>query len=272
MKITKDRIIFLIVASLILVFSSTLSTYATNYFFKSNEVSYDNSESNVKSNNVQGAIDKLYEDATDYTQMRQMIYPVGSIYISVTDDTVAKVEARFGGTWEKFGEGETLVGVNSSDTNFDTIEETGGTKTENYTPGATIGNTTLTAAQSGLREHSHDFTNPTYSVTGGAVTNGITGGSHSHTSKGWAKVTDGSGSYVTLGGAGQQTTYSTNASTHTHNLPAHTHTVTVASNGAVIKASAANATASHTHTFTGTQATISHLQPYITVYMYKRVS
>lgn len=57
-----------------------------------------------------------------------IIYPVGSIYISVTDDTVAKVEARFGGTWEVFAQGRTLVGV-STETEFNTVEKTGGEKT-----------------------------------------------------------------------------------------------------------------------------------------------
>ena len=57
-----------------------------------------------------------------------IIYPVGSIYISVTDDTVAKVEARFGGTWESFAQGRTLVGV-STETEFNTVQKTGGEKT-----------------------------------------------------------------------------------------------------------------------------------------------
>lgn len=34
--------------------------------------------------------------------------------------------------------------------------------------------------------------------------------SHNHTSKGWAAVVDGSGSYITLGGNGITTSYSTN--------------------------------------------------------------
>lgn len=56
------------------------------------------------------------------------IYPVGSIYMSVTDSTVASVQARFGGTWVAFGAGRTLVGVNTSDTDFNTVEKTGGEK------------------------------------------------------------------------------------------------------------------------------------------------
>lgn len=55
-----------------------------------------------------------------------LIYPVGSIYIGVGSTSPATL---FGGTWEAFGAGKVLVGKNSSDTDFDTVEETGGEKT-----------------------------------------------------------------------------------------------------------------------------------------------
>ena len=57
------------------------------------------------------------------------IYPVGSIYMTVTDNTAAKVKARFGGTWVAWGSGRVPVGVDTSQTEFDTVEETGGEKT-----------------------------------------------------------------------------------------------------------------------------------------------
>lgn len=53
------------------------------------------------------------------------IYPVGSVYISV----VNKNPGTFiGGTWVTFGQGRTLVGVNTSDSDFNTAEKTGGSK------------------------------------------------------------------------------------------------------------------------------------------------
>lgn len=54
------------------------------------------------------------------------IYPVGSIYISVNS---ANPSTLFGGTWVAFGAGRTLVGLNAAETEFDTVEETGGAKT-----------------------------------------------------------------------------------------------------------------------------------------------
>jgi len=56
-------------------------------------------------------------------------YPVGTIYETTSSnlDTVDKMNAHFGGTWEVFGEGRVLV-AKSSDTEFDTIGKTGGEK------------------------------------------------------------------------------------------------------------------------------------------------
>ena len=60
------------------------------------------------------------------------IYPVGSIYMSATMNTVAQVEAAFGGTWVAWGAGKVPVGVDTGDTDFDTAEETGGAKTHSH--------------------------------------------------------------------------------------------------------------------------------------------
>ena len=56
------------------------------------------------------------------------LYPVGSIYMSATMSTVAQVQAAFGGTWVKWGAGRVPVGVNTSETEFNTVEKTGGVK------------------------------------------------------------------------------------------------------------------------------------------------
>ena len=58
------------------------------------------------------------------------IYPVGSIYISVNSTNPGNF---LGGTWAEFGQGKTLVGVNASETEFNTVEKTGGEKTHKLT-------------------------------------------------------------------------------------------------------------------------------------------
>lgn len=53
-------------------------------------------------------------------------YPVGSIYLSVVN---INPSIYFGGVWERFGEGKCLVGVDSTQSEFETVLKTGGAKT-----------------------------------------------------------------------------------------------------------------------------------------------
>lgn len=52
-------------------------------------------------------------------------YPVGSIYLSVNDINPSK---WFGGTWEQIAKGRTLVGVDKSQVEFNTVKKIGGSK------------------------------------------------------------------------------------------------------------------------------------------------
>lgn len=54
------------------------------------------------------------------------LYPVGSIYMSVNNTNPSTF---FGGTWEAWGAGKVPVGVDANDTDFATVEKTGGEKT-----------------------------------------------------------------------------------------------------------------------------------------------
>lgn len=83
----------------------------------------------VKSANVrtdlQGLTDRF--GAHTHTVAATDSWPVDSIYISISATNPA---TTFGfGTWVAFGAGKTLVGLNSSETEFDTVQETGGEKT-----------------------------------------------------------------------------------------------------------------------------------------------
>ena len=75
-----------------------------------------------------------------------MFYPVGTIYETTSSnlDTTTKMANHFGGTWEIYGEGRVLVSLDSSDADFDSVNETGGAKTH-----------TLTVAQ--MPRHNHTF-------------------------------------------------------------------------------------------------------------------
>lgn len=54
-----------------------------------------------------------------------MIYPVGSIYMSANN---VSPQTFLGGTWEPWGAGKVPVGVDTLDSDFNTAEKTGGEK------------------------------------------------------------------------------------------------------------------------------------------------
>ena len=64
------------------------------------------------------------------SQILNQIYPIGSVYISVNN---VNPSSLFGGTWEQFAAGRTLVGIDTSDDDFKTVEKTGGEKEHTLT-------------------------------------------------------------------------------------------------------------------------------------------
>lgn len=67
---------------------------------------------------------------TRLAQIENM-YGIGAIYISINN--VNPSTWMTGTTWVAFGKGRTLVGVDTAQTEFDTVEETGGEKTHTLT-------------------------------------------------------------------------------------------------------------------------------------------
>ncbi len=53
------------------------------------------------------------------------MYPIGSIYISVNN---INPSVFFGGNWEGFAKGRTIVGVDTQQTEFNKVEKLGGDK------------------------------------------------------------------------------------------------------------------------------------------------
>ena len=66
------------------------------------------------------------------TNVLEKVYPVGSIYINATSATNPGTLLGFG-TWVAFGAGKVVVGLDSTDTDFDTVGETGGANTHTLT-------------------------------------------------------------------------------------------------------------------------------------------
>lgn len=83
-------------------------------------------------------------------------WPVGSIFIAAVATSPATLLG--GGTWARFGQGRVLVSQDGTQTEFDTVEETGGAKTHTLTsgemPAHTHGPGTLATASAGDHTHS----------------------------------------------------------------------------------------------------------------------
>lgn len=69
-------------------------------------------------------IKSIFDD--EGTPLLDIIYPVGSIYMSVKSTNPGTL---FGGTWTAWGTGRVPIGINTNDTSFNTVEKTGGSKT-----------------------------------------------------------------------------------------------------------------------------------------------
>lgn len=159
----------------------------------------------------------------------QIMYPIGSIYTSVIN---TNPNTYFGGTWVAFGSGRTLVGVDAGQTEFDTVEETGGAKTH-----------TLTTNEMPSHTHIQD--------------------SHNHTQNSHTHLVYHAGSPSYYAGTGDQ--------------PGLDAVATLdpglyGFNGNSQATTATNQATTATNQNTGGGAAHNNLQPYITVYFWKRTA
>ena len=95
-------------------------------------------------NTTQVATTSFVKTAIDNAQA----FPVGSVFISVVSTDPATLLGY--GTWAAFATGKMLVGIDAADTDFDTVEETGGAKTHTLT-------------ESEMPAHSHNYAGGEYS-------------------------------------------------------------------------------------------------------------
>ena len=183
------------------------------------------------------------------------IYPVGSIYMSTEDDNVEKVQSKFGGKWEVYASGRTLV---SAGTVTDANGETKLYSTSDESKEGGVLNVKLNT--SNLPSHSHSIP----SLTGSTSSNG----SHTHNitlNMGYMDRNSVGGNWIAADQyfiivgtgfsvipgitSGVLTSYSNSYSgSHTHNI-----TTNVSTSGV-----------------TGENKSFSVQNPYTVVYMYRR--
>ena len=209
--------------------------------------------------------------------MLDKIYPVGSIYMSTTYSTIEEVTNAIGGTWEVYASGRTLVsaGTYTKDDGNAVI----------YNIGEKGGNVSTTLTSSNI---------PSLSVTGTTNSTGSgygiqyacesrttsTNGNHKHefNTGGLAMVINANSWYT---GYGDQThgfagTLSGWWSNNNRNVSGINYAGNHAHTSTDCFANSISGVGAHTHTFTGNYTNnnvkdISIQNPYIVVYMYKRV-
>ena len=116
----------------------------------------DGDSGQVMSTNGEGQV--TFTTLSGVTATIANAYPVGSIYMNASNATNPATLLGFG-TWTAFGAGRVLIGIDSSDTDFDSAEETGGSKTHALTIGE-------------LASHNHTVgSNDSGTGTGGAAGN-----------------------------------------------------------------------------------------------------
>tara|TARA_S200000501_G_C20375189_1_gene547972 strand:+ start:17 stop:517 length:501 start_codon:yes stop_codon:yes gene_type:complete len=114
------------------------------------------------------------------THMLETIYPVGSIYINAGVATNPGTLLGFG-TWSAFGTGRTIVGVDSSDTDFDAVRETGGSKTHTLTIAELPSHTHQTTLRGNGEDENLDLPSASdNSDPSRTMTSGATGGGGAH--------------------------------------------------------------------------------------------
>ena len=112
--------------------------------------------------------------------MLETIYPVGSIYINAGVATNPGTLLGFG-TWSAFGTGRTIVGVDSSDTDFDAVRETGGAKTHTLTIAELPSHTHQTTLRGNGEDENLDLPSASdNSDPSRTMTSGATGGGGAH--------------------------------------------------------------------------------------------
>ena len=216
------------------------------------------------------SVTKVFDVIRSLSTMADMIYPVGSIYMNVSDVNPGSL---FGGTWERI-QGKFLLGASSG-----------------HTAGSTGGAETVTLSTSQLPAHTH--TGPAHTHTIPGHTHSVP--NHTHTIPAHTHTATASTAGVhyhnvrrTMNAASGSARYSLEGATDvfkpTLDAGAHTHTITVASKAAFSTNSTGSCTTgsggsgstgsagSGNTGSTGSGSAVGIMPPYLAVYMWQRTA
>ena len=228
---------------------------------------------NLASSTVPGIItenrvEEIANTKTNTTLATWCPFPVGAIYMSTTNANPSTFWT--GTTWQAFATGKTIVGIDTSDTDFNSVNKTGGSKevvltvpnlpTHNHT----VGDNSHSHTVNGVGDHSHTLNDHAHylpphqhgSGWGEQNQTGYWGNWPGNNFRGSSATDWDNNMFLTspvdqwTNGAGAVGMSGSGAHSHTINATTHSHTL---SN-------------------TGSNTAHSNLQPYIVTYIWKRIS
>lgn len=206
-----------------------------------------------KLNELSENIVQIEKNQSERNLLNKM-YPVGSIYMTMTNVNPSSI---LGGTWERYAQGRTLIGVDNS----------------SYTSAGLMGGKAIkTISTSNMASHNHNalISGSVSSTFKGSSVDTSSNNSHLHTlsinssdkeAKGYVLYVNSS-----VGFGGRVITYSVTRSTSS-SAGSHNHTLTPAGTvSSTFYGSTGNTTS------VGSNSSINFQNPYITIYIWKRTS
>ena len=229
---------------------------------------------NLASSTVPGIItenrvEEIANTKTNTTLATWCPFPVGAIYMSTTSANPSTFWT--GTTWQAFATGKTIVGIDTSDTDFNSVNKVGGSKEVVLTipnlpsHNHTVGDNSHSHTANGVGDHSHTLNDHSHYIAphqhatswGERDKTGYWGNFGASNSYLGSGDTDGDNNMFLTSPVDQWTNGAgavgmSGSGAHSHTINATTH--------------------SHTLSNTGSNTAHSNLQPYIVTYIWKRIS
>lgn len=231
-----------------IVLGSTIKTLVENQNVYNSGIQNVIPAINSAVNTANSAANTAEQVRVEMDAVTNKLYPVGSIYISVNN---VNPSGFFGGSWVAFASGKTLVGVDTSQGEFNAVEKPGGHKE-------------LQSHTHGLNNHVHNLGNHTHSVPNHTHTMQGSGNHFHYLGIDKSAVQKGTSYNKPNNFTSGSTSYKSNTTgNHTHTMNSTGSCTTGANNG--------NTGGNSGNTTAAGGGDAGNLPPYITVYMWKRI-